>query len=101
MSCSSSAVLPNLLLYNFLFRLFEILSGFVSKPKMSTSTSPSKNNPTIQAVDIISFISELTARSKALLHFPESLLGAVLMRDESWKRVDNKEVDNMTVNHSQ
>jgi hypothetical protein len=68
---------------------------------MSTSTSPSKSNPTIQTADITSFIIELKARSKALLHGPETLLGSVLMRDDSWKWVYGREVDNRMIHHSQ
>jgi hypothetical protein len=53
---------------------------------------PSKGDPIIHPADIFSFINEHRAKSKALCQGPATLLGAALMKEDSWTWVDRRQI---------
>jgi hypothetical protein len=55
---------------------------------------------TLLPADILSFINEHKAKSKALCHGPETLLGAALMKADCWKWMDRSQVGEGTLDYS-
>jgi hypothetical protein len=59
----------------------------------------SKSDPILHPADIFSFINEHRAKSKALCQGPATLLGAALMKEDSWKWVDRRRIGRKTLDY--
>jgi len=59
-----------------------------------------QSDSTLLPADILSFINEHKAKSKTLCHGPETLLGVALMKADSWKWVDRRQVGEGTPDYS-
>ena len=60
---------------------------------------PSKGDPVLHPADIFSFINEHRAKSKALCQGPATLLGVALMKEDSWKWVDRRQIGGKTLDY--
>src|ERR1700722_9517599 len=67
-----------------------------TKPKMPNLVPP---DPMLHPADIFSFINEHRAKSKALCQGPATLLGAALMKEDSWKWVDRRQIGKKTLDY--
>jgi hypothetical protein len=66
---------------------------------MPNFVPPSKNDPVLHPADIFSFINEHRAKSKALCQGPAALLGVALMKEDSWKWVDRRQIGGKTLDY--
>jgi hypothetical protein len=60
---------------------------------------PSESDPILHPADIFSFINEHRAKSKALYQGSATLLGVALMKEDSWKWVDRRQIGRKTLDY--
>jgi hypothetical protein len=60
---------------------------------------PPKSDPVLHPADIFSFINEHRAKSNALCQGPAALLGVALMKEDSWKWVDRRQISGKTLDY--
>src|ERR1700761_4266810 len=74
-------------------------SRLLNKAKMPDFVPPPKCDPILHPADIFSFINEHRAKSRALCQGPAALLGVALMKEDSWKWVDRRQVCGKTLDY--
>jgi hypothetical protein len=78
---------------------FEPPELLLHKAKMPDLSPPSQVDPILHPADIFSFINAHRAKSKALCQGPATLLGAALMKEDSWKWVEKRQISRRTLDY--